>query len=238
MVIDLIKSISLKYIDNRINDLKNQFIEMGQLKSEFDIEKFTIKKEGNFIAHNFHFLMRQYHLALYESRRMLLDKEEKTRKLKELKELLDMDKNKIVVLGENGSEEKYVDIQMRRLENEIDLLDIGLANKLSMVEYFEKCRQRLIELNGGTAPTNKQYQEEEPDYWKWSLTKMALSQHKQATTGIQQGVWDAIDMVEELPLLNPNYQVDIGSKFDLKKLEEEIQEQKSILSHKRKEITD
>ena len=59
-MLDLIKKISLKYIDKQFNELKEQFIEMGQLKSNFDIEKFTVKKEGGFIAHNFHFLMRQY----------------------------------------------------------------------------------------------------------------------------------------------------------------------------------
>ena len=43
-----------------LDELQDQFIEMGQLKSDFDVEKFTVRKEGNFLAHNFHFLMRQY----------------------------------------------------------------------------------------------------------------------------------------------------------------------------------
>ena len=50
---------SIEYLDNKYNELKKQFLEMSQLKSDFDIEKFTVKKEGHFIAHNFHFLMRQ-----------------------------------------------------------------------------------------------------------------------------------------------------------------------------------
>ena len=62
-----------------LTELQEQFIEMGQLKSDFDVEKFTVKKEGNFLCHNFHFLMRQYSLTVTEMRRMLLEREEKRR---------------------------------------------------------------------------------------------------------------------------------------------------------------
>jgi len=226
-MIEKIKKISLKYIDEKFNELKNQFIEMGQLKSNFNIEKFTIKKEGNFIAHNFHFLMRQYHLALYESRRMLLDKEEKTRKLKEYH---NYGKEKIWIHTETGLEEKYTDIEIRRLENEIDMLDVTMTNKICMVDYFEKCRIKLIELNEGAAPTNEQYQAEEPEYWKWFLQKKALNQYKQKTSGIEQGVWDAIDMFEETPILNKKYQGKIGSHLNTKEIEEEIELQKKTLT--------
>ena len=224
-MIELIKKISLKYVNEKFNELKSQFIEMGQLKSNFDIEKFTIKKEGNFIAHNFHFLMRQYHLALYEAKRMLLDKEEKTRRLEEYR---NMEQDKIIVQTEKGKEEKYLDIEIRRLENEIDLLDVTMTNKLCMVDYFEKCRLKLIELNNGKPPTNEQYQEEEPTYWEWFLRKKSLNQFKARTSGIDQGIWDAIDMFEETPVLNEDYQGKIGSQFDAKKIEQEIEAQKKI----------
>jgi len=229
-MIERIKRISLKYIDEKFNELKDQFIEMGQLKSNFNIEKFTIKKEGNFIAHNFHFLMRQYQLALYESRRMLLDKEEKTRKLKEYCDLQQDEDiiTKIKVQTENGLEEKYLDIEIGRLENEIDLLDITMTNKLCMVDYFEKCRVRLVELNGNKAPTNEQYQAEEPEYWEWFLRKKALNQHKQKISGIEQGVWDAVDMFEEVAVLNEKYQGKIGSRININEVEQEIELQKKI----------
>ena len=224
-MIEKIKKISLKYVDEKFNELKDQFIEMGQLKSEFDIEKFTIKKEGNFIAHNFHFLMRQYHLALYEARRMLLDKEEKTRKLKEHQ---NHEEERIWIYTEKGLEEKYTDIEVRRLENEIDLLDVTMTNKICMVDYFEKCRIKLIELNGGRAPTNEQYQAEDPEYWKWFLLKKALNQNKARSSGVDQGIWDAIDMFEEVPVLNEKYQGEIGSHFDVVEIGQEIEAQKKI----------
>ena len=227
-MIDMLKKISLKYVDEKFNELKNQFIEMGQLKSDFDIEKFTIKKEGNFIAHNFHFLMRQYHLALYEARRMLLNKEEKLRKLKEYEDKEERGETTVFVFGEHGKEEKYIDIEIRRLKNEIDLLEVSMTNKICMVDYFEKCRNALIKLNGGKAPTNKQYQNEEPKYWEFIIKRKALNQHKQRATGISEGLWDVIDQAEELPVLNENYKISIGSKFDINEIETEISKQKKL----------
>ena len=208
--------------------IKEQFIEMGQLKSEFDIEKFTIKKEGNFIAHNFHFLLRQYHLALYEARRMLLDKEEKLRKLNEYEAKQKKGEPTVFIIGEHGKEEKYIDIEIRRIKNEIDLLEITMTNKICMVDYFEKCRNALIRLNGGKAPTNKQYQAEEPAYWKWFLQKKMLNQFKQKAAGISEGIWDAIDQIEELSVINKEYQLNIGSRFDYQAVEAEIEKQKMI----------
>jgi len=225
---EILKKISLKYVDDKFNELKNQFIEMGQLKSNFDIEKFTIKKEGNFIAHNFHFLMRQYHLALYEAKRMLLDKEEKLKKLKDYESREERGETTIFVFTEKGKEEKYIDIEIKRIMNEIDLLEITMTNKICMVDYFEKCRIKLIEINGGKAPTNKQYQTEEPAYWKWFLQKKSLNQFKARETGIEQGIWDTIDMVEETPVINENYKISVGSSFNIEEIQTEINKQKLL----------
>ena len=132
---------NLNKIENKITELTTQFIEMGQLKSEFDMEKFTVKKEGNFIAHEFHFLMRQYHLALYETRRLLIDKEEKTRLISEYQEISDP---KVFVFTDKGKELKFKDLEIKREENNIFMIDISLANKIPMCEYFEKLRVKLI----------------------------------------------------------------------------------------------
>ena len=226
--LELLKTISLKHIDDRVNELKNQFIEMGQLKSEFDIEKFTIKKEGNFIAHNFHFLMRQYSLALFEARRMLIEKEELTRRLEETQESLKRNETKIIVWEGGGKKEKYVDLYAKELENRIDNLDVTMVNKFCMVEYFEKCRHRLIELNGGKAPDNRQYQREEPEYWKWFAEKKILQQVKQSQTGITESIWELIDHISEAPILNPNYHIEFEHP-DLAKLEERLSLEKKKL---------
>ncbi len=219
----------LDHVDGKITELTSQFIEMGQLKSEFDMEKFTVKKEGNFIAHEFHFLMRQYHLALYEAKRMMIDKVEKERILKSHKEHQKTSTTgMIAVYTDKGLESKYTDLEIKRVENDIFMKEIELADKIPMVEYFEKLRLKLIEFNSGNIPTNEQYQAEEPEYWKWFIQKKALNQFKQTQTGISEGTWEAIDHMEEIPVLNDNYQIKIGSKFKIEDIEEEISKQKTI----------
>lgn len=235
-MVDVLKRISLKYIDEKANELKEQFIEMGQLKSDFDIEKFTIKKEGNFIAHNFHFLMRQYSLALYEARRMLLDKEEKLRLLDEYEAKEKKNEKRIWVTNEHGTKHKYIDIEIRRIKNEIDLLEVTMTNKICMVDYFEKCRNALIRLNKDKVPTNKQYQAEEPEYWKWFLHKKMLNQIKTQKSGINEGIWDVIDQVDELPVINKEYQLNIGSRFDHPAIERDIETQKTIANRYAEEM--
>lgn len=177
----------------KFSELKTEFLEMGRLKSDFDIEKFTVKKEGNFIAHNYHFLLRQYSLAMYEAKRMYLDKEEKVRLIKDL----------------TDKKEKNWDIEVFRAENEIDMLDLNLRNKIGMLDHFEVCRVKLIELNDGVAPTDKQYQDEEPAYWQWYLEKKAVHQLRERQTGVTEGVWENIHYLEEKALINKNFEIDM-----------------------------
>lgn len=195
---------SVTYPEEKYNELKEQFIDMSQLKSDFDIEKFTIKKEGNFIAHSFHFLMRQYSLTLSELRRFMLDRDEKLRDIEYYENLIKEGKERI----EGG---KYPDIEIKRCLNELDTLDISIASKAIVVDRFEKARMKLIEINKGV-PTNEQYQKEEPEYWSWFLKKKALNQYKQARTGILEGTWENIDLVENQPLINEDFKREILNK--------------------------
>ena len=133
-----------------LDELQDQFIEMGQLKSDFDVEKFTVRKEGNFLAHNFHFLMRQYSITLTELRRMILNREEMSRYVKKFQKLLDegVETTRDVVPGE-GRDEKWVDIELARWWNEMKGMEVTMTNKIAMVRKFEEVRQKLIEMNGG-----------------------------------------------------------------------------------------
>lgn len=199
--------LAIKTVKTKFQNLKDEFLEMAQLKSQFDIEKFTVRREGSFIAHNFHFLMRQYSLALYELRRILIDFEERTRDIQEYTRLLVNGENKVEVMTDRGIEKKYIDLEIERLKNSNDLQELTLKSKYEACLHFEKCRLKLIELNDGAPPTNEQYQKEEPAYWKWFLNRAAITQKRARETGIDQGVWLNIDNLEQPPLLNPDFQV-------------------------------
>jgi len=215
---------TFEYVNEKIQELKEQFLEMAPLKSDFDIEKFTVKKEGNFIAHNFHFLMRQYSLTLYESKKMLIEREEINRKILECDELLSKNTKKIFIY-DNGKKEVYVDLYKNHLINQMELLEINIANKSMRLIGFEACRLKLIELNGHKAPTNEQYQKEEPAYWKWFLSKKVLFQRQQRTTGVSEGVFENIHYLEEPALINKNFQVKMmeNGKFKINEMVQEVE---------------
>ena len=172
-------------------ELKEQFKEMGRLKSDFDIEKFTVKSKGEGLpAHQFHMLMRQYRLAIGETKRMYIEKERLQRKLNRLVE----------------SEPEDYDLDVMDLQRQIDDIEIDLVNKKGMIDGFEVCRQALIKLNNGKSYTDKQYQDEEPKFWEQKMKKQVLAQIRERTTGIKEGTTEAIDWLEQPTLLksSPN----------------------------------
>lgn len=214
---------TFEHADKKFNELKEQFIEMSQLKSDFAIEKFTVKKEGNFLAHNFHMLMRQYSLALSEMRRMLIEKEELQRKIEEYTEKLDKE-DKVMITTNEGTVEKYTDLYIKELINRLDLLELNIVNKIMSVNKYEQVRKKIIELNGGV-PTNEQYQKEEPHYWKWFLQKKALHQASERQSGIQEGVWMNMHYLEEPAVVNPEFQVEVkkNGKLDFNEIKKEVE---------------
>jgi len=210
---DLLNNYGIEDIEQ--NDLFDDFLEMSQIKSDFDIEKFTIKKEGNFIAHNYHFLMRQYSIAVGEATRIGIERE---RLLLDLEE-----KNKEVANDEIQIKRKELDI--REIKNNLRKNKLTLANQVIKCHKFEQARKKLIEMNGGKKPTNEDYQKEEPQYWKWFLLRKAKWQSQARISGVSEGVFENIDMLEEPSLINPNFQIKVTDDngllplYDFEKLE-------------------
>ena len=222
-----------------LDELQDQFIEMGQLKSDFDTEKFTIKKEGNFLCHNFHFLMRQYSLTVTEMRRMLLEREEKRRTAVKYQKMMDDGETMVPVLREHasgaeefyGTEDVWIDLEQARIWNQIKALEVTMTNKIAMIRKFEECRKELIRQNGGKTFTNAEYQEETPKYWKWFFERLVLRQIKAHATGISTGTWENIDMLERTALINPEFQVKMlndDGMFDMKQLELDSELEKQL----------
>ena len=222
-----------------LDELQDQFIEMGQLKSDFDIEKFTIKKEGNFLCHNFHFLMRQYSITLTELRRMLLEREEKRRTAEKYQKLMDDGETLVPVLREHasgaeefyGTEDVWLDLEQASLWNQIRALEVTMTNKITMVRKFEECRKVLIKQNGGKPFTNADYQQEVPIYWKWFFERLVLWQIKSHATGIPKATWENIDLLERPALINPAFQVKMlndDGMFDMKQLELDSELEKQL----------
>lgn len=191
-----------------IDELHTQFVEMGQIKTRFDSEKFTVGKEGNFVASQFHSLMRQYRLAIQETRRMLLDYEEAKRKVEYLLKEADYRNNKkdyetnIPETKKELSKIEHIDIETNRQEMRMKALEISIQGRLWRMNDFETLRKRLIEINDGKAPTNEQFQAEQPEYYRWFIAKKMVQQMQQQATGITEGMIEAHEMAARKPILS------------------------------------
>lgn len=190
-------------------ELESQILEMAQLKSEFDVEKYTLATKGPFLASRFHFLMKQYHHAYREAKQMLIERDEMIRTIDDLrKQIEDGNVNKVIYTNE-GMKMIWLDLEIDKLKNNIGNLEVALVNKLAMCNMFEKCRLKLIELNGGKAPTNEQFQAEQPEQQKWMLMQQARLQIDSRITGASEGTLLALDWLQEPAMLNPAFQVEL-----------------------------
>ena len=208
-------------VDPIFEEIRRDCLEMAQLKSNFDIEKFTIKKEGHFLCHQFHFLMRQYSLTLQEFKKVLVRRERILRKMSALK------KRGRGLFGNNNPD---ADLDMAELSVEMESIEIHLTDRRCRLSYFEKCRKKLIEENGGPF-TNEQYQAEVPKYWEWFFKRQALLEHRQAATGVTVGTQLNIEHVEQPAVLDDSFQLnmkplDENGELSLGVWEREIEEGK------------
>lgn len=195
---------TIQGVTESIDAVHTDMREMAQLKSDFDCDQLTRGTKGPFLAHQFHFVMRQYSLALYELRRMLIDKERHQRTIERLQ----------------GSDDPDADLDILEQQNAVDLLELSIINKRSICRNCEQIRQELIARNGGKAPTNAEYQAEEPAYWKWFLQRQAVLEHKERATGIRSGTWLNIEHLEQPALLDESHQVPMLSDNGLLDLHE------------------
>tara|TARA_Y100000031_G_C8036531_1_gene299636 strand:- start:96 stop:662 length:567 start_codon:yes stop_codon:yes gene_type:complete len=172
---------------------------------------------------------------------MLLEREEHRRYVEKYQKLLNEGVEITKVVGEFGEDDKWVDIELARQWNQMKALDVTMTNKIAMIAKFEEMRQKLIEMNGGDAPTNEEYQKETPKYWKWFFEKLVLWQVKAHATGITRGTWENIDLLERTPVINPEFQLSMlndDGMLDLKRIELENELEKQLSESRIKKMLD
>jgi len=182
-----------------IDKLRPVFKEMWRKKSDFDILKFTLDKEWPFIAHQYHFVMCQYKYSLSELKRFYLEKER-------LERLIKIYKTKEWTFIDNEWKEQFYDLQVEELIRQLDDTEYEIVDKKARCERYEYIRLEMEKLNWWPI-TDEQYQQEEPEYWKWNLTNQARQELIQKNTWISKWVVNALDMSSIENKLLPDYRI-------------------------------
>jgi len=89
----------------------------------------------------------------------------------------------------------------------------------------------IIKVNGDVEPTNEQYQKEEPDFIKWFLEKEMHHDLVSRQTGLRIGVVDNIEMLEQKPLMNPDFQRQIPKMMDMREQLANYKKESEKLNH-------
>lgn len=191
--------------DSAYREISKDALEMANLKTRFDIDRFTVSTVGPFPAHQFHMLMRQYSLTLLELRRLYTDREKLSRRCK------------FWVLNDPDPEDAkagvFPDLELRSLGIQIDSLQLSIKNKEYICQCYEEIRRKLMESNDGKGYTNEQYQAEEPEYWKWYFQNLVNHYQLQASTGVPEGVWKNLGHMQSPPVIDGIEPVLLRQKF-------------------------
>ena len=179
---------SLQEVSNKWQELKSDFLEMSRIKSDFDILKFTLDKEWPFIAHQWHFIAKQYMICLSEIKKEYIEIERQKRKIVRLDEWKKQD----------------FDLDILDSENIIDWSEYRLRDLIARAKRYEQIRQFLIKKNWWPI-TDAQYQKEEPDYWEWNLANQAKQELISRQIGLSKWVINAIDMSSRENEFFPEY---------------------------------
>jgi len=175
------------------NDLEDKFAEFAQRKSDFQIEKFIACSDSIIPSHQYRHVLAQMRVALTELKRRIIDRERQDRK------------------RSRALEHQYedYDLDVAETETEIESLTYDIDSKLIEVNQYAKILDQL-ELNNGKPFTNKDYQADEPEYWRRRFARQLHDSVIDRQTGCGEGNLVAMrEAVYDPILVGSDNQIDI-----------------------------
>ncbi len=144
----------IKY-KNIYDELRKDFIEFSQRKSNFQIMNFISLSDSNIPSHIYRHTLVQIRVALSEIKKYLIRQERKKREKEKL---------------EREKPENY-DLDVLECEVEIEDLEYEILAKKNEIEQYYAILQKLRKEYPPETFTNEQYQKDEVLYWTQRLAK-------------------------------------------------------------------
>jgi len=163
-------NIDIENYETYHSNLKEQFHEFAQRKSDFQVEKFTACSDGTIPSHQYRHTLVQIRVALTELKRRIVDRERQIRV-----------RDRAI---ENKSEDW--DLDVAGAETEIESLTYDIESKLIEVNGYAAILEQLEKENGKPF-TNADFQADEPEYWKRRFARQMHDSVIDRQTGCGQG---------------------------------------------------
>lgn len=129
----------------------------------------------------------------------------------------------------------WYDLDKAELEVFLKSSRIEITDRLQQICFFDKILYKLIEINGGKAPTKEEFEDQEHIYWERRLAEQSFDDILSRKTGINQGNLHSMRRGTSPSLIDPDKNVikngypDLGLLFDentsfnfIKELQEKI----------------
>jgi hypothetical protein len=156
-------------IQRKVEEMEKRELEFSQTRSNFVLEKFICKGEYTPLT-QWRALSHNSYVAMTEVRRLILENERQSRKIKILEE----------------DKPLNWDLDILQAQHIIQQNEVRLSGLGKEIDFMEKLCKVLEEKNGKPF-TAKQKDEEESKYWKLRLTNQMLQSVEGHRTGTGEG---------------------------------------------------
>ena len=159
--------------------------QMAQGRTNFQLEKFIGLNTHN-ISVSFEHILKERRIMATNYMYKLIEMKEKVREFNY--KWQDKDKSEPLMWesGGPGGGKKlcWHDMDELQLTHYLRDSEMEIRDRLHQMEHLDKMLDKLVEQNGGTAPTREQFLEENQQYWDRRLAEQALDDLMASQTGI------------------------------------------------------
>ena len=105
--------------------------------------------------------------------------------------------------GPGGKKLCWYDLEELELTHYLKGSEMEIRDRLHQMQHLDKMLAKLVEQNGGTPPTRKQFLEENQEYWDTRLAEQALDDLMASQTGISGANLQAMRRASAPAMVDP-----------------------------------
>ena len=186
--------------------------EMAQGRTNFQLEKFIGLNTHN-ISVTFEHILKERRIMASGYMGKLIEMKERVREF-DWKWANHQDKTQPLIydVGTEGGRKTlcWYDLEELNLTHYLRSSELEIRDRLHQMEHMDKMMDKLVEENGGVAPTREQFLVENEEYWDTRLAEQALDDLMASRTGISVGNIQAMRRASGPAMVDPKNELKEG----------------------------
>lgn len=185
--------------------------EMAQGRTNFQIEKFIGLNTHN-ISVSFEHILKERRIMAAGYMGKLIEMKERVREFEYKWNGKDKSEPIMWETGGPGGGKKlcWFDLEELEMTHYLKGSELEIRDRLHQLQHLDRMLEKLIEQNGGKAPTREQFLEENQEYWDTRLAEQALDDLMAAQTGISGANLQAMRRASAPSMVDPRNQFKEG----------------------------